>query len=55
MAEELVQQRLAAILAAVIVGYSRLIGADGEGTIARQKVHRVTEMLSPWDVLRLTY
>jgi adenylate cyclase len=40
MAEERVQRRLAAILAADMVGYSRLIGADEEGTIARQKAHR---------------
>ncbi len=40
MAEERVQRKLAAILAADVVGYSRLIGAKGEGTIAQQKVHR---------------
>jgi len=28
-------RRLAAILAADVVGYSRLVGADGEGTLAR--------------------
>ena len=40
MAEVRVQRRLAAILAADMVGYSRLMGSDEEGTIARQKAHR---------------
>src|SRR5262249_42874032 len=35
MAEQRVQRRLAAILAADVVGYSRLIGADEEGTLSR--------------------
>ena len=35
MAEERVQRRLAAIMAADVVGYSRLMGADEEGTLAR--------------------
>ena len=35
MAEERVQRRLAAILAADVVGYSRLMEADEEGTRAR--------------------
>jgi TolB-like protein/Tfp pilus assembly protein PilF len=35
-----VQRRLAAILAADIAGYSRLMGADEEGTLARLKAHR---------------
>ena len=30
-----VQRRLAAILAADVAGYSRLMGADEEGTLAR--------------------
>jgi len=46
MADEGVQRRLAAILAADMVGYSRLIGADEEGTIARQKAHRA-ELIDP--------
>lgn len=46
MAEERVERRLAAILAADMVGYSRLIGADEEGTIARQKAHRA-ELIDP--------
>src|SRR5271165_1106475 len=33
-------RRLAAILAADVAGYSRLIGADEEGTLARLKAHR---------------
>ena len=35
-----VQRRLAAILAADIAGYSRLMGADEEGTLARLKALR---------------
>lgn len=34
------QRRLAAILLTDMVGYSRLVGLDEEGTIARQKTHR---------------
>src|ERR1700756_4109486 len=37
MAEERVQRRLAAILAADVAGYSRLMGADEEGTLAALK------------------
>ena len=40
MAEDRVQRRLAAILAADVAGYSRLIGDDEEGTLARLKAHR---------------
>ena len=40
MAMERVERRLAAILAADVAGYSRLIGADEEGTLARLKAHR---------------
>ena len=40
MTEECVQRRLAAILAADVVGYSRLMGADEEGTLARMKSMR---------------
>jgi adenylate cyclase len=40
LATERVERRLAAILAADLVGYSRLIGADEEGTLARLKAHR---------------
>ena len=37
MSEERVQRRLAAILAADVVGYSRLMGVDESGTLARLK------------------
>ncbi len=40
MAEERVQRRLSAILAADVVGYSRLIRADEEGTLAALKTLR---------------
>jgi adenylate cyclase len=40
------QRRLAAILASDMVGYSRLIEADEEGTLARQKAHR-KELIDP--------
>jgi class 3 adenylate cyclase len=38
MAEERVERRLTAILAADVAGYSRLMGADEEGTLAALKV-----------------
>ena len=40
MTGERVQRRLTAILAADIAGYSRLMGVDEEGTLARLKAHR---------------
>ena len=40
MAEERVERRLTAILAADVAGYSRLMGADEEGTLAQLKAHR---------------
>jgi adenylate cyclase len=40
MAEARVARRLAAILAADVVGYSRLMGVDEEGTLARLNAHR---------------
>ena len=46
MAEERVQRRLAAILAADVVGYSRLIEADEEGTRARLR-HVHSELIDP--------
>src|SRR5271163_2961315 len=46
MAEQRVERRLAAILAADVVGYSRLMAADEEGTLARLNVHR-REFLEP--------
>jgi class 3 adenylate cyclase len=41
-----VERRLAAILAADVVGYSRLMGMDEEGTLARLKAHR-RELIDP--------
>jgi adenylate cyclase len=40
MNEERINRRLAAILAADVVGYSRLMGADEAGTLAALKRHR---------------
>ena len=39
MASERVERRLKAILAADVAGYSRLVGADEEGTLAQWKAH----------------
>src|SRR5262245_8734726 len=44
MAEERVQRRLAAILAADVVGYSRLIEQDEAGTLASLKQHRKKDL-----------
>lgn len=46
MATAHVDRRLVAILAADMVGYSRLMEADETGTIARQKAHRL-ELVDP--------
>ena len=40
MSKEQVERRLAAILAADVAGYSRLMGADEEGTLASLRGHR---------------
>src|SRR5690348_9751582 len=40
MAEESTQRRLAAILAADVVGYSRLMGVSETGTLEALKTHR---------------
>ena len=40
------ERRLAAIMLTDMVGYSRLMGLDEEGTIARQKAH-LTEIFEP--------
>lgn len=40
------RRRLSAILAADMVGYSRLTGADEEGTLGRQRRHRL-ELIDP--------
>jgi TolB-like protein len=39
LASERVERRLKAILAADVAGYSRLVGADEEGTLAQWKAH----------------
>jgi adenylate cyclase len=46
MAEARVERRLAAILAADVASYSRLMGADEEGTLAALRAHR-REILDP--------
>jgi len=46
MVEERVERRLTTILAADVVGYSRLVGLDEEGTIARLKALR-EELIDP--------
>jgi TolB-like protein/class 3 adenylate cyclase len=46
MAEPRVERRLAAILAADVAGYTRLMGADEEGTLRRLKAHR-SELVDP--------
>jgi len=46
LAREPVERRLAAILAADVAGYSRLVGADEEGTLTRLKAYR-RELIDP--------
>jgi adenylate cyclase len=46
LSEEPVERRLTAILAADVVGYSRLMGADEEGTLAALKAIR-RELVDP--------
>src|SRR5215469_1550022 len=46
MAEARVERRLAAILAGDVAGYSRMMGADEEGTLLRLNTHR-RELLEP--------
>jgi len=46
MAEDRVDRRLAAIFAGDIAGYSRLMGADEEGTLRQLKAHR-KELVDP--------
>ena len=41
-----VERRLAAVVAADMVGYSRLMEADEAGTLARLKTHRL-ELIDP--------
>jgi len=46
MDSDQVKRKLAAIFAADIVGYSRLMGMDEAGTLARLKEHR-RELIDP--------
>ena len=46
MAEDRVDRRLAAIMAGDVAGYSRLMGAEEEGTLAQLKAHR-KQLLDP--------
>src|SRR5215470_9385565 len=46
MPENRVDRRLAAIFAGDVAGYSRLMGADEEGTLSRLNAHR-REFLEP--------
>ncbi len=46
MTEARVERRLAAILAADVAGYCRLMGSDEEGTLATLKTHR-RELIDP--------
>ena len=46
MARERVERKLTAVLAADVAGYSRLIGADEEGTLARLRAHQ-RELVDP--------
>src|SRR3974377_1274109 len=46
MLESRVERRLAAILAADVAGYSRLMGIDEEGTLLQVKTHR-KELVDP--------
>jgi adenylate cyclase len=46
LTNERVPRRVAAVLAADVAGYSRLMGADDEGTLAQLKAHR-RDLLEP--------
>jgi adenylate cyclase len=46
MAKDRVERRLSAILAADVPGYSRLMGADEEGTLSRL-THHLREVIDP--------
>src|SRR5215472_7194457 len=46
VAEDRVDRRLAAIMAGDVAGYSRLMGADEEGTLRQLKAHR-KELVDP--------
>jgi class 3 adenylate cyclase len=57
--DERAERRLTAILAADVAGYSRLMGNDEEGTLARLKAHR-RELVDPkisehrWRIVKTT-
>ena len=46
MSGERVERRLAAVLAADVAGYSRLMGLDEAGTVSRLRTHR-RELIDP--------
>src|SRR3954447_14381439 len=46
VSEERIERRLAAILAADVAGYSRLMGQDEAGTLSRLRAHR-RELIDP--------
>jgi adenylate cyclase len=46
MPRDRIERRLAAVLAADVAGYSRLVEADEEGTLAQLKTHR-SELIDP--------
>src|SRR6516165_9783071 len=46
LATERVERRLIAVLAADVAGYSRLMGLDAQGTLARLRAHR-RELIDP--------
>jgi class 3 adenylate cyclase len=48
VSEERVARRLAAIVAADVVGYSCLMGRDENGTLARLKAHRTERFEPTW-------
>ena len=48
------QRRLAAILVADVVGYSKLIGGDEAGTLAQLEALRTSIILDGWPTARPT-
>jgi adenylate cyclase len=44
MGDERIERRLAAILAADVVGYSRLVGIDEEGALAALNLRDITDL-----------
>ncbi len=47
MAERKLLRKLTAILAADVIGYSRLMEADEPGTLAQMKAHRLERLAMP--------